>query len=124
MPGMSPNDSPSFPAGLSAEQTAEHVAVQVADTMIERRYPSDIDRLREAVGTDVLPFYRDEQAIVASQQASERWPYLVAVANSRGAPSTLSTQSAHSSNAAHASHSSSSSSSMHSAPTSHPVRTN
>lgn len=56
---------------------------QAADAMIERRYPSDVDRLREVVGTDVLPFYRDEQAIVAGREASERWPHLVAVADSR-----------------------------------------
>ncbi|VVD63424.1 hypothetical protein [Pandoraea anhela] len=59
------------------------IAEQAADAMIEHRYPSDVDRLREVVGTDVLPFYRDEQAIVASRQAGERWPHLVAVAVSR-----------------------------------------
>ncbi|QHE92708.1 hypothetical protein PI93_014610 [Pandoraea fibrosis] len=58
-------------------------APEAADAMIEHRYPSDIDRLREAIGSDVLPFYRDEQAFVASQQASQRWPHLVAVADSR-----------------------------------------
>ena len=62
-------------------------APEAADAMIEHRYPSDIDRLREAVGTDVLPFYRDEQAIVASRQASQRWPHLVAVADSRSTTS-------------------------------------
>ena len=65
---------------------------QTADATIERRYPSDIDRLR--VGVDVLPFYRDEQAIVANRQARERWPHLVAFADSRGAASTLSAASA------------------------------
>lgn len=59
-------------------------APEAADAMIEHRYPSDIDRLRETLGTDVLPFYRDEQAVVASRQASQRWPHLVAVADSRG----------------------------------------
>lgn len=58
-------------------------APEAADAMIEHRYPSDIDRLRESVGTDVLPFYRDEQAIVAGREASQRWPHLVAVADSR-----------------------------------------
>ena len=62
---------------------------QTADAMIEHRYPSDIDRLREVVGVDVLPFYRDEQAIVAHRQASERWPHLVAFADSRSAASAL-----------------------------------
>ncbi|MDN4574265.1 hypothetical protein DBA34_13470 [Pandoraea cepalis] len=67
---------------------------QTADATIEHRYPSDIDRLREVVGVDVLPFYRDEQAIVANRQARERWPHLVAFADSRGAASTLSAASA------------------------------
>lgn len=60
---------------------------QVADAIVERRYPSDIDRLRDVVGADVLPDYRDEQAIMASRQASERWPHLVAFADSRCAAS-------------------------------------
>ncbi|VVD66357.1 hypothetical protein PMO31116_00368 [Pandoraea morbifera] len=54
-----------------------------AGTMIERRHPSDVDRLRDVVGSDVLPFYRDEQAVAAYRRAGERWPHLVAVANSR-----------------------------------------
>ncbi len=85
MPGMSPNEpsSPIAVANIVPEPEA-------ADTMIEHRYPSDIDRLREAIGTDVLPFYRDEQAIVASRQASQRWPHLVAVADSRSATPALS----------------------------------
>ncbi|WP_150608083.1 hypothetical protein [Pandoraea cepalis] len=64
---------------------------QTADATIEHRYPSDIDRLREVVGVDVLPFYRDEQAIVANRQARERWPHLVAFADSRGAASAAAT---------------------------------
>lgn len=56
-----------------------------ADTMIERRHPSDVDRLRDVIGSDVLPFYRDEHAVAAYRQAAERWPHLVAVANSRAA---------------------------------------
>ncbi|WP_150622904.1 hypothetical protein [Pandoraea captiosa] len=79
MTSHAPSESSSAVAGPAAA----HAAEQAADAMIERRYPSDIDRLREVVGVDVLPFYRDEQAILASQQASERWPHLVAVANSR-----------------------------------------
>ncbi|WP_157112302.1 hypothetical protein [Pandoraea faecigallinarum] len=76
-----PSESSSVVAAAACAQTAE----QAADAMIEHRYPSDIDRLREVVGTDVLPFYRDEQAIAASRRASERWPHLVAVADSRHA---------------------------------------
>ncbi|AJC22475.1 hypothetical protein RO07_21965 [Pandoraea pulmonicola] len=76
MPGMSPT-----------EPTSSVAALHAADAMIERRYPSDVDRLREVVGTDVLPFYRDEQALAASRQASERWPHLVAFADSRDATS-------------------------------------
>ncbi len=93
---MSQTEPSSLSADASVERAvhiddAEHVghfrhaAEQAADAMMERRYPSDIDRLREVVGIDVLPFYRDEQAIVASQQAGERWPHLVAVANARDA---------------------------------------
>ncbi|WP_353189293.1 hypothetical protein [Pandoraea pnomenusa] len=70
---------------MSQSELSYNAMSDDADTMIERRYPSDIDRLREVVGRDVLPFYRDEQALVARQQASERWPHLVAVANSRDA---------------------------------------
>jgi hypothetical protein len=76
-------------------------APEAADAMIEHRYPSDIDRLRESIGTDVLPFYRDEQAIAASQQASLRWPHLVAVADSRcAAPASSSKSSASSASSA------------------------
>lgn len=71
---------------------------QAADAMIERRHPSDIDRLREVVGADVLPDYRDEQAIVANRQAGERWPHLVAVADARCAASAA-PDAAHPSNA-------------------------
>ncbi|VVE12634.1 hypothetical protein PTE31013_02735 [Pandoraea terrigena] len=63
--------------------------LQAADAMIERRYPSDIDRLREVVGADALPGYLDEQAIVANRQACERWPHLVAFADSRCAASAV-----------------------------------
>ena len=89
MPGMSPHDLSEIKASSPAAAVApaaragSPVDGHAADAMIERRYPSDIDRLREVVGTDVLPHYRDEQAIVASRQASERWPHLVAVADSR-----------------------------------------
>lgn len=85
MPGMSLNEpsSPNIVATITS-------APEAADAMIEHRYPSDIDRLRETVGTGVLPFYRDEQAIVAGRQASERWPHLVAVADSRSATSASS----------------------------------
>ncbi|WP_150574324.1 hypothetical protein [Pandoraea aquatica] len=91
----------SLPVAEAADQHADgHAAEHAADAMIERRYPSDIDRLREVVGTDVLPHYRDEQAIVASEQASEQWPHLVAVANARAgaaSASPLSRSSKHSS---------------------------
>ncbi|WP_157125758.1 hypothetical protein [Pandoraea norimbergensis] len=59
---------------------------EAADALIERRNPSDIDRLRETIGFDVLPAYRDEQAVVGAQQARDRWPHLVAFADSRAAP--------------------------------------
>ncbi|WP_140413472.1 MULTISPECIES: hypothetical protein [unclassified Pandoraea] len=61
---------------------------EAADALIERRNPSDIDRLRETIGFDVLPAYRDEQAVVGAQQARARWPHLVAFADSRAAPSS------------------------------------
>ncbi|WP_157122716.1 hypothetical protein [Pandoraea oxalativorans] len=77
-------------ADALTEHPAEHASEQTADAMIERRYPSDIDRLREVVGTDVLPHYRDEQAIAASEQASERWPHLVAVADARASAASVS----------------------------------
>ncbi|VVD70094.1 hypothetical protein PCO31010_00565 [Pandoraea commovens] len=98
MPGMSQTELSSS-AGPSDARMVEHAAEHAADAMIERRYPSDIDRLREVVGTDVLPHYRDEQAIVASEQASERWPHLVAVADARAgaaSASPLSQSSKHS----------------------------
>ncbi|MGC7402768.1 hypothetical protein ACPWR0_02930 [Pandoraea pneumonica] len=59
------------------------VMPDAADALIERRNPSDIDRLRETIGFDVLPVYRDEQAVVGAQQARARWPHLVAFADSR-----------------------------------------
>ncbi|WP_157123180.1 hypothetical protein [Pandoraea vervacti] len=80
---MTPHEPTESSSAVAGPAAAAQAAEQAADAMIERRYPSDIDRLREVVGVDVLPFYRDEQAILASQQASERWPHLVAVANSR-----------------------------------------
>ena len=83
MPSMSQNELSSATTASSAPRVAP--GPQAADTAIERRYPSDIDRLREVVGADVLPFYRDEQAVIASQQAGERWPHLVAFADSRAA---------------------------------------
>jgi len=111
MPGMSQTELSSSAAGPSdarmvehaagsaVDPVDEHAAEHAADAMIERRYPSDIDRLREVVGTDVLPRYRDEQAIAASAQASERWPHLVAVADGRAgaaSASPLSQSSKHS----------------------------
>ncbi|AJC16962.1 hypothetical protein PSP20601_01035 [Pandoraea sputorum] len=106
MPGMSQTELSSSAAGPSdvrmvehaagsvaapaVDPVGEHAAEHAADAMIERRYPSDIDRLREVVGADVLPHYRDEQAIVASEQASERWPHLVAVANARAGAASVS----------------------------------
>ncbi|WP_170836263.1 hypothetical protein [Pandoraea sp. ISTKB] len=86
---MSPHESSELATSASANGSGSampapvQARAQAADAMIERRYPSDVDRLREVVGTDVLPFYRDEQAIVAGREASERWPHLVAVADSR-----------------------------------------
>ncbi|MFK0376252.1 hypothetical protein [Pandoraea sp. NPDC090278] len=77
-------------ADPAVDPVDEHAAEHAADAMIERRYPSDIDRLREVVGTDVLPRYRDEQAIAASAQASERWPHLVAVADARAGAASVS----------------------------------
>ncbi|WP_150677855.1 hypothetical protein [Pandoraea pneumonica] len=59
------------------------VMPDAADALIERRNPSDIDRLRETIGFDVLPVYRDEQAVVGAQQARARWPHLVAFTDSR-----------------------------------------
>lgn len=81
MQSMNQNELSSSAAASSVARVAP--SPQAADMAIERRYPSDIDRLREVVGADVLPFYRDEQAVIASEQAGERWPHLVAFADSR-----------------------------------------
>lgn len=90
---MSQTELSSSAAAPAVDRVDEHAAEHAADVMIERRYPSDIDRLREVVGTDVLPHYRDEQAIVASEQASERWPHLVAVADARAGAASVSSLS-------------------------------
>lgn len=80
MPGMSPTESISPVAAL-------HAADAMIERPFERRYPCGADRLREAVGTGVLPFHRGAQAVAARRRAGERRPHLVAFADSRDAAS-------------------------------------
>ncbi|WP_150695420.1 hypothetical protein [Pandoraea terrae] len=56
--------------------------------------PSDVDRLRTAVGLDLLPNYVDRQAEEAVQHALQRWARLVAYAEARSPAQTPSSRQA------------------------------